>query len=131
MRRKKLEGSGYEIALSSMRSEFPIVTKVSLFSTQTGRGKLTFGKQCYIGNFHDDKMLGPGTYVFPNGCQQHGEYVITEEELEDDKNKAPDVQDESEAKRKRSHTKQLKFKWISHEGSQAPITVVRKETLIN
>ena len=28
----------------------------------------------------DDKMLGPGKYVFRNGSEQHGEYVIEQDE---------------------------------------------------
>ncbi len=41
----------------------------------TGEGKLTFGDNFYEGNFIDDKMLGPGRYVFKDGSQQIGEYV--------------------------------------------------------
>ena len=94
----------------------------------TGRGKLTFGKQTYIGNFHDDKMIGPGTYIFPNGTQQHGEYIVVEEELEDpiETGKGKDGETDN-----RSRTKQVKIKWISRSSDVPPVTVVKKETIIN
>jgi hypothetical protein len=69
-------------------------------------------------------MLGPGTYIFPNGSQQHGEYIVVEEELQDDYN-----QDIGEMEK--SRTKQLKIQWISHGGIHPPITIVKKETVIN
>ena len=94
----------------------------------SGRGKLTFGKQNYIGNFHDDKMIGPGTYIFANGTQQHGEYIVVEEELEDFE--LPKGKNDSENEN-RSRTKQVKIKWISRNGDTPPVTVVKKETVIN
>ena len=96
--------------------------------TFSGRGKLTFGKQNYIGNFHDDKMIGPGTYIFANGTQQHGEYIVVEEELED--LEVPKGKNDSENDN-RSRTKQVKIKWISRNGDAPPVTVVKKETIIN
>ena len=93
-----------------------------------GRGKLTFGKQSYIGNFHDDKMIGPGTYIFPNGTQQHGEYIVVEEELEEPLETFKGKDGETEH---RSRTKQVKIKWISRNGDVPPVTVVKKETIIN
>ena len=93
-----------------------------------GRGKLTFGKQSYIGNFHDDKMIGPGTYLFPNGMQQHGEYIVVEEELEEPLETFKGKDGETEH---RSRTKQVKIKWISRNGDVPPVTVVKKETIIN
>ena len=96
--------------------------------TFSGRGKLTFGKQNYIGNFHDDKMIGPGTYIFANGTQQHGEYIVVEEELED--LEVPKGKNDSENDN-RSRTKQVKIKWISRNGDAPPVTVVKKETVIN
>lgn len=94
----------------------------------SGRGKLTFGKQNYIGNFHDDKMIGPGTYIFANGTQQHGEYIVVEEELDD--LEVPKGKNDSENDN-RSRTKQVKIKWISRNGDAPPVTVVKKETIIN
>ena len=93
-----------------------------------GRGKLTFGKQSYIGNFHDDKMIGPGTYIFPNGTQQHGEYIVVEEELEEPLEAFKGKDGETEH---RSRTKQVKIKWISRNGDVPPVTIVKKETIIN
>lgn len=69
-------------------------------------------------------MLGPGTYIFPNGSQQHGEYIVVEEDIEDDN--SHDKEDNE-----KSRTKQLKIKWISHGGVHPPVTVVKKETAIN
>ena len=93
-----------------------------------GRGKLTFGKQNYIGNFHDDKMIGPGTYIFPNGTQQHGEYIVVEEEAEDDSDTGKGKDGEAE---NWARTKQVKIKWVSRSGDAQPVTIVRKETMIN
>ena len=94
-----------------------------------GRGKLTFGKQNYIGNFYDDKMIGPGTYIFPNGTQQHGEYIVVEEEIEEVNETGKGKNDNDTENR--SRTKQVKIKWISKSGDTPPVTVVKKETLIN
>ena len=93
-----------------------------------GRGKLTFGKQSYIGSFHDDKMIGPGTYIFPNGTQQHGEYIVVEEELEEPLETFKGKDGDTEH---RSRTKQVKIKWISRNGDVPPVTIVKKETIIN
>ena len=41
-----------------------------------GEGKLLFGSNYYEGHFRHDKMLGPGKYVFSNGVEQQGEYVV-------------------------------------------------------
>lgn len=96
---------------------------------RSGRGKLTFGKQNYIGNFYDDKMIGPGTYIFPNGTQQHGEYIVVEEEIEEVNETGKGKNDNDTENR--SRTKQVKIKWISKSGDTPPVTVVKKETLIN
>ena len=37
----------------------------------------------YEGHFRHDKMLGPGRYVFKNGEEQIGEYVL-EENVQDE-----------------------------------------------
>lgn len=41
-----------------------------------GEGKLTYRENYYEGHFRHDKMLGPGRYVFKNGEEQIGEYVL-------------------------------------------------------
>ena len=73
-------------------------------------------------------MIGPGTYIFANGTQQHGEYIVVEEELEDFE--LPKGKNDSENEN-RSRTKQVKIKWISRNGDTPPVTVVKKETVIN
>ena len=71
-------------------------------------------------------MLGPGTYIFPNGCQQHGEYVIVEDEPDENEKETDDSETDRGVK-----TRQMKIKWISRGGLHSPVTVIKKETLIN
>ena len=74
-------------------------------------------------------MIGPGTYIFPNGTQQHGEYIVVEEEV-DDPSETGKGKDHGETEN-RGRTKQVKIKWISRSGNAPPYTVVKKETMIN
>ena len=46
-----------------------------------GEGKLIFGDNFYEGHFTEDRMLGPGRYVFKDGSQQIGEYVLEKAEM--------------------------------------------------
>lgn len=73
-------------------------------------------------------MIGPGTYIFPNGTQQHGEYIVVEEEAEDDSDTGKGKDGEAE---NWARTKQVKIKWVSRSGDAQPVTIVRKETMIN
>ena len=74
-------------------------------------------------------MIGPGTYIFPNGTQQHGEYIVVEEEVEDDSDTGKGK--DGEAENWSRTTKQVKIKWVSRSGDAQPVTIVKKETMIN
>ncbi|XP_065888647.1 radial spoke head 1 homolog [Dysidea avara] len=47
-----------------------------------GLGELHYDNYRYQGSFTNDQPQGPGKYVFDIGCQQLGEYVLDQEQLE-------------------------------------------------
>ncbi|MBN3288666.1 RSPH1 protein, partial [Polyodon spathula] len=51
---------------------------------QEAAGELIHANHRFQGNFLNNNPLGPGKYVFDIGCEQHGKYVHTEQNLAPD-----------------------------------------------
>nr|XP_033796070.1 radial spoke head 1 homolog [Geotrypetes seraphini] len=51
---------------------------------QDGRGELIHLNHKYHGTFVNNSPLGPGKYVFDIGCEQHGTYIKTDQEGEEE-----------------------------------------------
>ena len=47
---------------------------------------MIFGDNFYEGQFTEDRMLGSGRYVFKDGSQQIGEYVLEKVEMNNNHN---------------------------------------------
>ena len=57
-----------------------------MFTFPLGEGKLIFSDNYFEGHFRHDKMLGPGKYVFKNGHEQFGEYVLEQNNQNENSN---------------------------------------------
>ena len=55
-----------------------------------GEGQLIFNDNFYQGHFRHDKMLGPGRYIFKNGSEQIGEYVVEQNKESNESNNSSD-----------------------------------------
>ena len=51
---------------------------------------MIFNDNFYQGHFRHDKMLGPGRYIFKNGSEQIGEYVVEQNKESNESNNSSD-----------------------------------------
>ena len=77
-----------------------------------GPGQLVHGtSHSYQGNWTDSSPNGPGKYIFSFGCEQHGEYIPIEQDM--------DAQEEGDEEINASAVKMSK--WRAHKIT--PLTV--------